>query len=79
MNVTDLDYETVRTIIQRWPTTMRITLIHDILDTLAKQEPRDTKRGTLERARGLLSTDRPAPTDEEVERMLEEHRMEKYD
>jgi hypothetical protein len=28
--------------------------------------------------RGLLKTDRPAPTDEEVVEMLEERRMEKH-
>jgi len=78
MSMTNIDYETVRTIIHKWPAEMRITLIHDILDTLAKQETKDTKRGTLERARGLLSTGRPAPTDEEVQKMLDERRMEKY-
>ena len=78
MSTTNTDYETVRTIIHRWPTAMRITLIHDILDTLAKQESVDIKRGTLERARGLLNSGRPAPTDEEVQQMLDERRMEKY-
>jgi hypothetical protein len=33
---------------------------------------------TLNRALGLLATNRPAPSDEEVEQWLEEHRQEKY-
>ena len=32
----------------------------------------------IQKMRGLLKTDQPAPTDEEVEAMLEERRVEKY-
>ena len=32
----------------------------------------------IENMRGLLKTDQPAPTDEEVTTMLEERRLEKY-
>lgn len=32
----------------------------------------------IQRMRGLLKTDQPAPTDEEVAAMLEERRTEKY-
>ena len=32
----------------------------------------------IQKMRGLLKTDQPAPTDEEVEAMLEERRIEKY-
>ncbi len=35
-------------------------------------------RGTLEEALGYLATDKPAPTDEEVERILNERVMERY-
>jgi len=36
------------------------------------------RRGSLRNLVGLLATDRPPPIDEEVERWLEERRMEKY-
>jgi len=37
------------------------------------------KRDTLTEAIGLLAqSDRPAPTDEEIDQMLDEHRMRKY-
>ena len=36
------------------------------------------KRNTLEKAWGLLATERPAPSDAEVEQWLRGHRMEKY-
>lgn len=32
----------------------------------------------VQKMRGLLKTDRPAPTDQEVEAMLEERRVQKY-
>ena len=40
--------------------------------TPLKMEP------TLPKALGLLASDRPAPTDEQVQAWLDEHRMEKY-
>jgi len=33
------------------------------------------KRNTLEKALGLLATDQPAPSDEKVQRWLDEHRI----
>lgn len=36
------------------------------------------RSNAIKRMRGLLKTDQPAPTDEEVEVMLEERRVEKY-
>lgn len=36
------------------------------------------RHGSLRNLVGLLATDQPSPTDEEVERWLEERRMEKY-
>ena len=41
-------------------------------------EPTQPKRNTLETIAGFLKKDQPAPTDEEVERLLDERRMEKY-
>jgi hypothetical protein len=36
------------------------------------------RSGAIQRMRGLLKTDQPAPTDEQVAAMLEERRVEKY-
>ncbi len=39
---------------------------------------RSTRQATLKYALGIAATDRPPPTDEEVDRWLEEERMRKY-
>ena len=36
------------------------------------------RANAIQRMRGLLKTDQPAPTDQDVAAMLEERRMEKY-
>jgi PHD/YefM family antitoxin component YafN of YafNO toxin-antitoxin module len=36
------------------------------------------RRNTLDKAWGLLATDRSAPSDAEIEQWLDEHRTEKY-
>lgn len=58
----------------------RIALVSVIIeslqeDTKISQSARST---AIERIRGLLKTDQPAPTDEEAAIMLEERRVEKY-
>lgn len=40
--------------------------------------PRSKREPTLHRAMGMAATDRPPPTDEEVDRWLEEERVKKY-
>ena len=73
------EYENILKIVREWPTTRRFTLVQDLLKTLApSQEGPPPKRETLRKALGLLSSDQPAPSDEEVRRWLDEHRMEKY-
>lgn len=44
----------------------------------AVSAPTHPKKNTLKKALGLLATNGPAPTDEEVEQWLREHRLEKY-
>lgn len=74
-----LNYETVLEVVQTWPPARRLSLVQDVLKSLAKEiEPLRPQRDTLEKALGLLATERPAPSDEEIERWLDEHRMEKY-
>ena len=50
-------------------------IIESLQDTPISQPDRS---GAIRRMRGLLKTDRPAPTDEEVATMLEERRVDKY-
>lgn len=75
MTAIPVDYETVLQIVYQLPARQRFALIHDVLKSL---EPTPAKRSTLSRALGLLATEASAPTDEEVEAWLDEHRMEKY-
>lgn len=77
--VENINYDSVLNIVRQWPSAKRMTLIQDVLATLATRvEASRPARATLKQALGLLATDQPAPTDEEVEQMLDEHRLEKY-
>jgi len=73
------DYEQILTIVRTWSAAQRFTLVQDILSTLAPIEtPHSVSRPTLEQARGLLAAGRPAPSDEEIARWLDERRTERY-
>jgi hypothetical protein len=78
MNQTEIaGYQGVLSIVQQWPAAQQMALVQDVLETLASRiEPAKAPRQTLSRALGLLATDKAAPTDEEVEQWLDEHRME---
>jgi hypothetical protein len=57
----------------------RLALISAIVESLQDTSvPQPVRSGAIQRMRGLLKTDHPAPTDEEVATMLEERRVEKY-
>jgi hypothetical protein len=57
----------------------RLALLSAIVESLQEQPVSDAERsGAIQRMRGLLKTDRPAPTDEEVVALLEARRVEKY-
>lgn len=74
-----MTYETILQTIHNWPPARRLTLVQDILKTLAPEvETTRPRRSTLEQARGLLATSQPPPSDTDVERWLDEHRLEKY-
>ena len=73
------DYEEILTIVRSWSVAERFTLVQDVLQTLAPAEtPAARTRPTLEQARGLLVAGRPAPSDEEIARWLDERRSERY-
>jgi hypothetical protein len=57
----------------------RLALISIIVESLQESSVSKSERSAaIQRMRGLLKTDRPAPTDEEVAVILEERRLEKY-
>jgi hypothetical protein len=61
------------------PSSYRLALVSAIIESLQNQPTLEADRSSaIQRMRGLLKTDRPAPTDEEVVEMLEERRMEKH-
>ena len=57
----------------------RLELITAIVESLQNGPvPQSDRSAAINRMRGLLTTDRPAPTDEEVAAMLDRRRAEKY-
>ena len=75
MAIESINYDTVLQIVHKWPPNQRFALTRDLLNSL---EPESVRTPTLQRALGLLATERPAPSDEEVEIWLDEHHMEKF-
>src|SRR5262249_15897864 len=73
------NYEGVLNIVRQWTPLQQTALVEDVLTArTVRLEPARPARDTLNRALGLLEADQPAPSDEEVEQWLDEHRMEKY-
>ena len=73
--VKSAQYRTVVEQVKEWPVANRLTLIEDILHTLrAEVTEVDIKKGTLNTALGLLATDKPAPTDETIQKWLSDHK-----
>ncbi len=61
------------------PPSDRLALISAIVESLQDTTIAQPDRsGAIQRMKGLLKTDKPAPTDAEVAVMLEERRVEKY-
>ncbi len=59
------------------PPSDRLALVSAIIESLQDQPvPMADRSSAIQRMRGLLKTDQPAPTDEEVAAMLDERRME---
>jgi hypothetical protein len=71
--------EQLITTVQQLQPSDRLTLMNAIIDSSENSPISDCDRsGAIQRMRGLLKTDRTAPTDEQVAVMLEDHRVEKY-
>ncbi|WP_367279294.1 hypothetical protein [Thermoleptolyngbya sp. M55_K2018_002] len=61
------------------PPSDRLALASAIIDSLQNSPVAKPERvGAIQRMRGLLRTDQPAPTDQEVAEMLEARRLEKF-
>ena len=73
-----VDYQTILETASTWPVTRRLNLAHDLLRTVESEMRVSRPQNSFQQALGLLATDGPPPTDEEVERILEEERMKKY-
>ena len=57
----------------------RLALVSAIIESLQNTSMSQPDRSlAIKRMRGLLKTNQPAPTDEEVAAILEERRVEKY-
>ena len=78
MSYSELSYESVLRVVHTWPAAKRYLLIQDLLKTIEPQAEQRQRPDTLSQALALLVTDQPAPSDEEVARILQEHRIEKY-
>lgn len=72
-------YDTVLQTVRQWPPERRFALVRDVINTLAEETSSSRSRHeTLGKALGLLATDKPAPSDSEIERWLDERRVEKF-
>lgn len=84
--MTGTETNEVANVVQRvraWPAPMRIALARRILETL-ESKPEDARVPTLPRGpsaaevAAMFKTDKPAPGDEECQRILEEELGRKY-
>ena len=80
MSATNIEYKTILSQVRRWPIEKRIALLEDVLHTLTPVElPEVTQsKDTFSRALGLLNTGGNTLSDDEIEIMLTNRRLEKY-
>ncbi len=73
-------YSDVMKMIGTWTPDRRFMLVKDVLNTLEPefQMTRPKRRQTLNKALGLLATNQPAPSDQEIKQWLDEYKLEKY-
>ena len=72
------DIDSIIKQVDAWPPEDRVALAYQILRDMRIKVLADPPRSTFQRALGIGRGDRPAPTDEDVRRIMEEHRTEKY-
>jgi len=79
MALPSLDRETILRVVRSWSLDEQATLAHEILEGVEAptvQEPLDPPNS--HGLAGLFATGAQPPTDEDVGRWLDEHRLEKY-
>ncbi len=64
--------------VKHWPTEARQTLLEMIQGTLEPNLDRWKPKGTLKDLVGLLKSDGPPPTDNEIAQVLHERRMSRF-
>ena len=73
------EYDHILQLVTSWPADQRRSLAQEILASVQGGTPRrKPPRNTADRALGLARGQGPPPDDEEVARILDEARMEKY-
>ncbi|MBD1883314.1 hypothetical protein [Microcoleus vaginatus] len=66
----------VKELVFKLPPSDRLALVGAIIESLQDRPvARADRSGAIQRMRGLLKTDQPAPTDEDVAAMLEARRV----
>jgi hypothetical protein len=72
------EFDAVAQQVNRWPTEQQVLLAQQILKHVSGNALPPTPRRTLDKAIGLLRGAGPPPSDEEVDRLIEEARFAKY-
>lgn len=79
MSTVDLaEYEQMLKVVRAWPASQRLTFAQELLSTLAPMLSERPVRNTLAQARGLLKNGGPTPSDEDIARLLDERRRERF-
>jgi hypothetical protein len=65
-------------LVQTWPPDERAMLAHEILRDASSQRLPPPPRDTLRTALGALRGNGPVPSDDDVDRIIEEERFAKY-
>ena len=75
-----LEYSDILTVVRRWPSAKRLSLVQEILGTviLDLETTATGASNTLTQALGLLATDQPPPSDQQIREWRAEYRLEKY-
>jgi hypothetical protein len=79
-----LDHDTILETVRQWPRDAQLALARELLRAAVVSSEYDdlaeipASGGSWRNLIGLLATDQPPPSDEEIERWREERRIEKY-
>ena len=85
MTTADAEYDAVVEQIKQWPPARRLALVRKLVETLAAERggsqehgAQNRRRSTLTHAIGLFRGNGPPPSDEQIRRLREERRLEKF-